>query len=76
MGFRKFTSTEYEKLRTQHNIMALVGNGFDIQVSRKYLTKFSPRYDAFYRYLEDRDYGSTNLIVQQMACLLYTSRCV
>lgn len=69
MGFRQFTPSEYQELKKQHNIMALVGNGFDIQVTRKYRTKFSPGYVAFYRYLQARDFDSTNLIVQQMASL-------
>jgi len=31
MGFRRFTTSEYESLRTLHNVIALVGNGFGIQ---------------------------------------------
>ncbi|RYB93720.1 hypothetical protein EUA93_04720 [Nocardioides oleivorans] len=69
MGFRQFGTSEYADLRTQHNVMALVGNGFDIQVTRKYRTRFSPRYTAFYHYLHARDFDSTNVIVQQMAWL-------
>jgi hypothetical protein len=49
--------------------MALVGNGFDIQVTRRYRTKFSPRYAAFYHYLRARDFDSSNLVVMQMAQL-------
>jgi hypothetical protein len=47
--------------------MALVGNGFDIQVTRRYESRFSPRYPAFYHYLVSRDFDSSNLVVQQMA---------
>lgn len=67
MGYREFTSGEYSDLRRQHNIMALVGNGFDIQVTRRYESRFSPRYPAFYHYLASRDFDSSNLVVQQMA---------
>lgn len=67
MGYRKFTTAEYKALRSQHNIMVLVGNGFDIQVTRHYKSRFSPRYSAFYHYLTARDFESTNLVVQQMA---------
>ena len=67
MGYRTFTTAEYEKLRRQHNIMVLVGNGFDIQVARRYESQFSPRYLAFYYYLLSRDFDSSNLVVQQMA---------
>lgn len=67
MGYREFTSAEYSDLRHQHNIMVLVGNGFDIQVTRRYKSRFSPRYPAFYHYLAARDFDSSNLVVQQMA---------
>lgn len=67
MGYRKFTTAEYSDLRHQHNIMVLVGNGFDIQVTRRYKSRFSPRYLAFYHYLLSRDFDSANLVVQQMA---------
>lgn len=67
MGYRAFTTAEYEQLRRQHNIMVLVGNGLDIQVTRRYESRFSPRYPAFYHYLLSRDFDSSNLVVQQMA---------
>ncbi|MGL5827771.1 MAG: AbiH family protein [Nocardioides sp.] len=67
MGYRTFTKAEYSRLRSQHNIMVLVGNGFDIQVTRRYKSRFSPRYPAFYHYLASRDFDSSNLVVQQMA---------
>lgn len=69
MGFRQFTTHEYERLRTQHNVMALVGNGFDIQVTQGHSTRFSPRYTAFYHYLYARDFDSSNVIVRQMEML-------
>lgn len=67
MGYRTFTTAEYSMLRQQHNIMVLVGNGFDIQVTRRYGSAFSPRYAAFYYYLLSREFDSSNLVVQQMA---------
>lgn len=67
MGYRTFTTAEYSALKRQHNIMVLVGNGFDIQVARCYESRFSPRYPAFYHYLASRDFDSSNLVVQQMA---------
>lgn len=67
MGYRTFTTAEYSRLRSQHNIMVLVGNGFDIQVTRRYESRFSPRYPAFYHYLASRDFDSSNVVVQQMA---------
>ncbi|MFJ2300701.1 AbiH family protein [Oerskovia paurometabola] len=67
MGYRTFTRSEYSELTHQHNIMVLVGNGFDIQITRRYKSRFSPRYPAFYHYLSSRDFDSSNLVVQQMA---------
>jgi hypothetical protein len=67
MGYRTFTDSEYSALRRQHNIMVLVGNGFDIQVTRCYESRFSPRYPAFYHYLASRDFDSSNLVIKQMA---------
>lgn len=67
MGYRQFTNSEYSALGHQHNIMVLVGNGFDIQVTRRYESRFSPRYQAFYHYLASRDFDSSNLVLQQMA---------
>jgi Bacteriophage abortive infection AbiH len=67
MGYRRFTTAEYSELRSQHNIMVLVGNGFDLQVTRRYGSRFSPRYPAFYHYLAARDFDSSNLVIQQMA---------
>lgn len=67
MGYRRFTIADYSALRNQHNIMVLVGNGFDIQVTRRYQSRFSPRYQAFYHYLAAREFDSSNLVVQQMA---------
>lgn len=49
-------TSDYSELRRQHNIMVLVGNGFDIQVTRRYQSRFSPRYPAFYHYLASRDF--------------------
>lgn len=67
MGYRTFSSAEYADLNTQHNIMVLVGNGFDIQVTQHYEGRFSPRYPAFFHYLASRDFDSSNLLFQQMA---------
>jgi len=66
MGYRTFTTSEYSDLKRQHNIMVLVGNGFDIQITQRYESRFSPRYQAFYHYLASRDFDSSNLVVQQM----------
>lgn len=67
MGYREFTGSEFLSLRRQQNIMVLVGNGFDIQVTRRYEARFSPRYTAFYRYLAAREFDPSNLVTEQMA---------
>ncbi len=61
MGYRTFSTAEYSALHRQHNIMVLVGNGFDIQVTGRYESRFSPRYPAFYHYLAASDFDSSSI---------------
>lgn len=36
MSYKKYTQKDFEDLKRQHNIMVLVGNGFDIAVLNKF----------------------------------------
>lgn len=51
---------------TQHNIMALVGNGFDVQVLNEYGQKPTTRYTDFYYHLKMRGVSDENLILNEM----------
>lgn len=69
MGYRKYSRTDLRKLNQQHNIMALVGNGFDIQVLRDYGGPSDTRYETFYSYLNYRNFDRSNLIYEKMGDL-------
>ncbi|WP_251355365.1 AbiH family protein [Kocuria rosea] len=50
----------------QHNIMALVGNGFDIQVLSGLGAPADTRYESFYHYLKYRRFDGANRILERM----------
>lgn len=52
--------------RNQYNVMALVGNGFDIQALSVLGSSLDTRYESFYHFLKFRKLNSNNRIVQQM----------
>ena len=52
--------------RIQHNIMALVGNGFDIQALSTVHSKAKTTYTSFYYHLKSRDFSSDNLLLKTM----------
>ncbi len=65
-GFTRFTSNEFDMLRRQHNIMVLVGNGFDIQALHDYSRPVDSRYEPFFHYLKMRRFDSNNTIFCHM----------
>lgn len=65
-GFTRFTSNEFDRLQRQHNIMVLVGNGFDIQALHDYAQPVDSRYEPFFHYLKMRNFNSTNAIFCHM----------
>lgn len=54
--FKKYDKKTFDALREQHNIMVLVGNGFDVAILNKYntcsLQKKTSTYNDFYEYLK------------------------
>lgn len=44
----------------QHNVMAFVGNGFDIQVMHDYEEPVDTRYTSFYHFLKLRSFDTRN----------------
>lgn len=59
-----------EHIKKQYNIMALVGNGFDIQVLNQYNRPTTTRYTDFYHFLKMNNVRTNNLIVQEMEAAL------
>lgn len=65
-GFVRYTRDEFDRLRRQHNIMVLVGNGFDIQTLQDYGRPIDSRYETFYYYLQMRGFDPENVLFQHM----------
>lgn len=65
-GFVRYTREEFERLNRQHNILALVGNGFDIQTLHDYKHPIDSRYETFYHHLKMRGFDQSNLIFEHM----------
>lgn len=56
-----------EGVKEQHNIMVLVGNGFDISVLKKYRRdKLVSSYSKFYDYLCYKDFNKSNVLFGKM----------
>lgn len=54
-------------IEKQHNIMVIVGNGFDISVLKKYRDDdLVPSYKAFYSFLQYRGINSNNILYKRM----------
>lgn len=65
-GFVTYSKDTFSRLHKQHNIMVLVGNGFDIQVLRDYGQPVDSRYSSFYHFLKMRDFDSANRLLIHM----------
>lgn len=63
--FRK----KFRDARNQYNIMALIGNGFDIQALSGIGSKVDTRYESFYHFLKYRHFDPTSRIVGRMESL-------
>lgn len=50
----------------QFNIMALTGNGFDIQVMNKYNQSVTSQYQNFYHFMKMKRGSAKNIILQEM----------
>lgn len=70
-GIRKFDHTDFENLRPsngkkQHNIMMLVGNGFDIAALTHLEAKYRTDYQSFFFYLKSLNFNPDNMIFKKM----------
>jgi len=66
VGHRDYTTAGFDSPEVQHNIMAFVGNGFDLQVASDYQMPIDTRYASFYHFLKLRSFDETNPILQEM----------
>lgn len=66
MGHRDYLSADFSSPRRQHNIMAFVGNGFDLQVMSDFESEVDTTYTSFYHFLKLRSFDPDNVILQAM----------
>lgn len=65
-GYVEYSKNTFTRLDKQHNIMVLVGNGFDIQVLHDYGQPVDSRYSSFYYHLKMCDFDSANRLLVHM----------
>ncbi len=58
----------------QFNIMALVGNGFDIQVMSEYAQTTTTRYPDFYHFMKMKNVDASNLVLNEMEQALHDGK--
>lgn len=68
MAYEDFRS-RFKEARNQYNVMALVGNGFDIQALSALGTPTDTRYESFYHFLKYRKFDAGNRIFSRMESL-------
>ena len=68
MGYNIYTNQEFKELANdgQINIMALFGNGVDIQLMEYLESQHRTSYQNFYDYLYHKNFGKDNMIFQKM----------
>ena len=68
MSYTKYTNQEFKKLDNdgQINIMALFGNGVDIQLMSYLNSPYRTSYQNFYNYLCYKNFDKDNIIFQKM----------
>lgn len=68
MSYTKYTNQEFQELTDdgQINIMALFGNGIDIQLMEYLESPYRTSYQNFYNYLCYKNFYKDNMIFQKM----------
>ena len=68
MGYNIYTNQEFKELANdgQINIMALFGNGVDIQLMEYLKSPYRTSYQNFYNYLCYKNFDKNNMIFQKM----------
>lgn len=66
MSYRRYTRKEFDAIKTQHNIMILVGNGFDLEIMKNFHKSAKTSYENFYHFLEYHECRKENMIFKKM----------
>jgi len=69
MGY-SYLRDKFDAVRNQYNVMAIVGNGFDVQALSNLDSPADTRYETFYHYLKYRKFNAANRLLQKMEELL------
>lgn len=59
-------SEKFDSVKDQYNILAIIGNGFDIQALSDLGSPTDTRYESFYHYLKYRRFNPRNRLLQKM----------
>lgn len=70
-AIRQYDNQDFERFKRsegkeQHNIMMLVGNGFDISVLNYLKSKYSTDYKSFFYYLKSINFNESNVLFRKM----------
>lgn len=70
-AIRQYDNQDFERFKRsegkeQHNIMMLVGNGFDISVLNYLKSKYSTDYKSFFYYLKSINFNENNVLFRKM----------
>lgn len=68
-GIRQFNSDDFKRFETakdQHNVMLVVGNGFDISALNHLRSVYRTDYQSFFHYLKSKQFNCENLIFKSM----------
>lgn len=60
---------KFKEVRNQYNVMAVIGNGFDIQALTDLSSARDTRYESFYDYLGDKKFNASNRLFKKMGDL-------
>lgn len=65
-AIRKFSKEEFGELNQQHNILVVVGNGFDISLLNKFNKQPHTDYTSFFYFLKSISFNASNFFMKTM----------
>lgn len=69
MGHHNYMKSGFSSPKKQRNVIAFIGNGFDIQAMRDYGSHVDTRYETFYHFLKLRSFDEENRVFREMDAL-------
>lgn len=65
MGYIKFSETDFQEPKQQINILALFGNGIDMQLMEFLNAPYRTSYQNFYKYLCYKNFDKSNMLFKK-----------